>query len=92
MKRATLTIGLVCLGLAGLSGCSSSSSVDANDAVALAVLGPSITTVDQYPGQYALGAGDSLGRAMFTNYLVVARREQKLPPAVMVTVPTSDGQ
>jgi hypothetical protein len=69
--------------VSGFAGCSSSyhgSMTPASQSVALCEMGPETS---REPGVFALGAGDALGQAIFTNYVTIVQAQQRANQAVV---------
>jgi hypothetical protein len=95
MKRQLITIISGCaavLALSNIAGCSDTHQHAArmsSDSFALGTLGPA--TGPREPGVFALGAGDALGQAVFTNYVYVVQAQQRDAQQAVVGV-THDAQ
>src|SRR3954470_19297370 len=82
MKRMTSMIvcGAAAMLLATtLAGCGSSQQtamMTPSDHISLGDLGPADAQANRTPGVFALGAGDALGQAIFTNYVVALQSKQ----------------
>ena len=77
MRRKTLILLLVVLGVLVTSGCSAplgASLVD--ETVSLAVFGPAELQAEARPNMFYLGAGDPLGYEIFVNYVAFVRANQ----------------
>lgn len=82
MRRGNMLVGLGVLMTAG--GCASveTSVIELDDQIYLTTLGPIVSSADARARVFCLGAGDSLGEALFVEQVAVARlekaREQRL--------------
>lgn len=76
MRHATIGMGLVGLGLVA-GGCAAPESTTMSDPYDLGVALTVISTPDRSersnPNEFSLGAGDTLGQALFTNYVAIVK-------------------
>ncbi len=81
MRRKTLILLAVVLGVLVTSGCSAPQGASVVDeTVSLAVFGPAELQADARSNMFYLGAGDPLGYEIFVNYVAFVRANQgRLP-------------
>jgi hypothetical protein len=76
MKRVAMSASVIAGLVLTLGGCTSSQSrveVWTSTEVALALLGPDEERHSHDEGEFRLGAGDNLGRAVYHNYVAIVR-------------------
>ena len=93
MKRNTLALELLVLTAALLiTGCSTTQGASIiDDSVAMGILGPDESRDNtQQRSKFYLGAGDALGRDIFSNYVAYVRANPSKRPHYAIVETNSD--